>query len=337
MTEQPPTRGPVVIDIAEEDTFADTPATAAPITDDLPAVLKAARIGPRKSGRGWLGTLFLSSLLLLITTAATVAAWDFGVATLARNPVLGLAVAGLGAVAALTLVLMILREVAALARLRSVDALRSRAALARAGGMSEAQEVSKAVRRLYANRADTRWARDMLAEKGAEQVDADALLDLTERAFLAPLDRIAAEEVRNATRQVAAATALVPLALADILVALTANTRMIRRIAECYGARAGLIGSWRLFRAVGAHLIATGAVAVGDDLISSIVGGGMLSKLSRRFGEGVVNGALTARVGVAAMEVCRPMPFEALKRPSVSGIVQTALTGLFQKSSADGA
>ena len=72
----------------------------------------------------------------------------------------------------------------------------------------------------------------------------------------------------------------------------------IRRIAEIYGGRSGTLGSWRLVRAVMTHLVATGAVAVGDDLIGSIGGGHLLSKLSRRFGEGLVNGALTARVGV---------------------------------------
>ena len=77
------------------------------------------------------------------------------------------------------------------------------------------------------------------------------------------------------------------------------------------------------------HLVATGAVAVGDDLVSSVAGGGVLSRVSRRFGEGVVNGALTARVGVAAIEVCRPLPFRAAKRPSVSGLVGRALTGVF--------
>ena len=61
----------------------------------------------------------------------------------------------------------------------------------------------------------------------------------------------------------------------------------------------------------------------------SVAGGGVLSKVSRRFGEGVVNGALTARVGVAAIEVCRPLPFHAAKRPSVTALVRRALTGLF--------
>ncbi|MEO1155194.1 MAG: YcjF family protein, partial [Pseudomonadota bacterium] len=63
--------------------------------------------------------------------------------------------------------------------------------------------------------------------------------------------------------------------------------------------------------------------------IGSVAGGGVLSKISRRFGEGLINGALTARVGVAAMEVSRPLPFGKDRRPSVTGIVKRALTGLF--------
>jgi putative membrane protein len=131
---------------------------------------------------------------------------------------------------------------------------------------------------------------------------------------------------------VATVTAIVPLALADVIAALTANLRMIRRIAEIYGGRSGLFGSIRLARAVMTHLVATGAVAVGDDMIGSIAGGGMLARVSRRFGEGVINGALTARVGVAAMEVCRPLPFREMKRPAIGALVKRALAGLFNKA-----
>ena len=146
---------------------------------------------------------------------------------------------------------------------------------------------------------------------------------------MAPLDAAARREIETAARQVATVTALVPLAFADVLAALTANLRMIRRIAEIYGGRSGVLGSWRLTRAVMAHLVATGAVAVGDDMLEPLLGGGLLGKLSRRFGEGLVNGALTARVGVAAMQVCRPLPFGPDKTPSARGIVRTALAGLF--------
>jgi putative membrane protein len=175
-----------------------------------------------------------------------------------------------------------------------------------------------------------------MAERQADQFDASGLLGLAEAELLAPLDAAARSEIEAAARQVATVTAVVPIALADVVAALTANLRMIRRIAEIYGGRAGTLGSWRLTRAVLTHLVATGAVAIGDDMIGSLAGGGMLSKLSRRFGEGVVNGALTARVGLAAMEVCRPLPFIRLARPSVTGVVRNALTGLFAQAAQAG-
>ena len=132
-------------------------------------------------------------------------------------------------------------------------------------------------------------------------------------------------------RQVATVTALVPLALADVATALYANLRMIRRIAAIYGGRSGTLGSLRLMRGVFTHLAATGALAVGDDMIQSVAGGGIVSRISRRFGEGVVNGALTARVGVAAMDVCRPLPFRALPRPKTTSLVSRGLAGLFSE------
>ena len=82
------------------------------------------------------------------------------------------------------------------------------------------------------------------------------------------------------------------------------------------------------------HLGARGAVGGGDDRIGALAGGGLLGKLSRRFGEGLVNGALTARVGVAAMEVCRPMAFSVKSQPKVRALVSDALTGLFSGSKA---
>ncbi len=84
-----------------------------------------------------------------------------------------------------------------------------------------------------------------------------------------------------------------------------------------------------------AHLAATGAVAVGDDLVGSTLGGGVLSKLSRRFGEGLINGALTARVGITAIELCRPLPFEAEPKPRVATTVRRALTGLFTRETGE--
>jgi len=124
---------------------------------------------------------------------------------------------------------------------------------------------------------------------------------------------------------------MLPMALVDVVAALAINLRMIRRIAEIYGGRAGALGSIRLLRGVVAHLLATGAVAVGEDMLGSVASGGVVSKLSRRFGEGLVNGALTARLGIAAMSICRPLPFVAAQKPRTSNIVSRAISGLFDR------
>ena len=331
--------GPVLIDVDEPS--EETPATAPPVTDPDPglpeprAMQLAATLAARKPSR--LARWFWGLAVALFGFFASVAAWSFVTDLLDRNPVLGLIATALLAGFVLVLAIIALRELAAFARLRRVDGLHAACEEATArDDLPAAREAVGRLKRLYQGRDEMRWGLDRLAEREADQFDADALLGLAEAELLLPLDALASREVEAAARQVATVTAIVPLALADLITALTANIRMIRRIAEVYGGRAGTFGSLRLTRAVMTHLVATGAVAVGDDLVGSLAGGHLLSKLSRRFGEGIVNGALTARVGVAAMEVCRPMPFSRGTRPSVTGIVKRALTGLFDKGTGQG-
>jgi len=268
--------------------------------------------------------------MALLGTVVSVAAWNYATGLIAANPLLGWAVSALLLAFVAVALAIAVKEIAAFARLARIDALHHAAAEARAAeDLPAARKVVAALSQLYAGREDTRWGRSRLKDREADMFDASAALDLAERALMQPLDEAASREVEAAARQVATVTALVPLALADVVAALTANLRMIRRIAEIYGGRSGTLGAWRLTRAVMAHLVATGAVAVGDDMLEPVLGGGLLGKLSRRFGEGLVNGALTARVGVAAMEVCRPLPFSALEKPRASGMVRRALGGLF--------
>ncbi len=328
--------GPVLIEI---DDTGPSPADAPPIDEDTgvptgQAMQTMAAIAARRPSAlmRWFWRLLGSVVLFL----ASVSLWDWISGLVIRNPILGWAAIALLGAFVLVCLAIILREWAALTRLKKIDALHIEAdRVITENDLAGGKKLVSRLSAFYAGREDMRWGRQRLAEAESDTFDADTLLGVAEDTLLKPLDDQARREVETAARQVATVTALVPLAFADVLVALTANVRMIRRIAEIYGGRSGALGAWRLTRAVITHLVATGAVAVGDDLISSVGGGHLLAKISRRFGEGLVNGALTARVGVAAMEVCRPLPFRAAKRPRVTELVRRALTGLFDRGEAE--
>ncbi len=327
-------KGPVLIDLEDDAAPVQDVSEAPPVPDVAPpkgeAMQAAARFATRKPSA--LSRWFWGLSLAVVGAVVSVAAWDFATSLLLRAPILGWVVTGLIAAFVLVALIVAIRELAAIGRLSRVDGLRRAADVALAEeDLAQARDVTSRLIAFYKGREETRWGRERLAERASEQFDATSLLSLAEDELLAPLDAAASREVEAAARQVATVTALVPLALADVVTALAASLGMIRRIAEIYGGRAGFLGSWRLTRAVFVHLVATGAVAVGDDLLEPVLGGSILSKLSRRFGEGLVNGALSARVGVAAMEVCRPLPFSARHKPSTRGMVKRALSGLFSK------
>ncbi|MBY6092061.1 YcjF family protein [Maritimibacter alkaliphilus] len=330
-----PRRGPRLFEL-DEGEARPGPDSAPPVPDPVApapegrAMQTVATLAARRPSR--LARWFWSLLVTLIGVVISVAAWSFVTGLIAQVPLLGLAVAVLFAAFVLVLLAIAVKEIAAFSRLARMDRLHEEAVATLAeADLGRARKLVKQLEGVFGHRPELTLARETLARQGPEQFDAAALLGLTEAQLMAPLDAAARREVEAAARQVATVTALLPLALADVVTALTANLRMIRRIAEIYGGRSGTLGSLRLTRAVMTHLVATGAVAVGDDLIGSVAGGHLLTKLSRRFGEGVVNGALTARVGIAAMEVCRPLPFDRLRKPRVTNVLQRALTGLFDR------
>ena len=94
----------------------------------------------------------------------------------------------------------------------------------------------------------------------------------------------------------------------DMLFVLAAALRLVRQLALLYGGRPGTLGMFRLMRHVIAHLAVTGGMAASDSLIQQVLGHGVAAKLSQRLGEGMLNGLLTARLGLAAIDVTRPLP-----------------------------
>jgi putative membrane protein len=116
-------------------------------------------------------------------------------------------------------------------------------------------------------------------------------------------------------------TTVSPRALIDIAFVIFESVRLGGAIARLYGARPGLMGTWRLVGAILTHLAVTGGLVLTDGVVEQLVGQGLAAKLSARLGEGVVNGLMTVRVGIAAMRVVRPLPFSAVKSPVVKDFI----------------
>ena len=116
------------------------------------------------------------------------------------------------------------------------------------------------------------------------------------------------------------------------ITSLVANLLSGAKLPQFVASAQDRIGLWRLLQSVSAQLMAIRAFLVGDDWLSSVFGGSLLSRLSRRLGEGMVNATLTARVGRAAIDVCRPLPFKIQERSKICDVLHRALTGIFDKT-----
>ncbi len=203
-------------------------------------------------------------------------------------------------------------------------------AFAKARADDDRQSARRLVGRLlalYRDRPETARARAQVEEAAAAIIDGRDLIDVAERALLKPLDDKAQAEIATAAKAVSLVTAISPRAILDVLFVVAQIVRLVRRIAEIYGGRPGLLGLVKLARSIGAHIAITGGMAVGDSLIQQLVGHGIASRISAKMGEGVLNGLLTARVGLSALSVCRPAPFAVAKPPGVSDVAPFLFSG----------
>ena len=239
----------------------------------------------------------------------------------ARSLALGWLGLVLAFLALLALLVMAGRETIGIARQRKIATLHIGLAEARADDDQEAaRRLVTDLASLYVARPETARVRAHVVDLTREIIDGRDLIDIAERELIHPLDADARREIALAAKRVSIVTAIAPRAIIDVLMVGAQAIRLVRKIAEIYGGRPGLLGFVKLARSVGAHLAITGGIAVGESLLQQILGHGIAAKISARLGEGVLNGLLTARIGLSAMAVCRPMPFAAERPPSIGDV-----------------
>lgn len=312
------------------DEVAALPELIEPLTEaELPPEAEVAA-PPRLVG--WLGRIAWIAGGLLVSLALGLAAERLVADLFASQPWLGWVAVALLVVLVVALLAIIVRESASLLRLRALDRLRHRAMAALASERSkDGAAIIRELLEIYARRPDLARGRDEMEANAAHVFDGAEHVRLAERLLMAPLDARARALTAASARRVALVTTVSPRALIDIAFVIFESVRLGGDIARLYGARPGLLGTWRLLGAILAHLAVTGGLVLTDGVVEQLVGQGLAAKLSARLGEGVVNGLMTVRVGIAAMRVVRPLPFATVRQPMVKDFIPELANVLGEK------
>ena len=322
-------RRPAAFRVDDPRVVVAEPEIAAPEKTDLAVVeidSQAAAVIAQRSRRWRWGALFWYAASGLVLLALGLAVTKIVEELFSRAPWLGAVGMTLAAVAGLAFLVLMVREIAGLVRLGSIEKLRNRAQDAiqsddRVVGRAVVADLLALTRRMprLAN------ARNRLETHLSDIIDGRDRVRLAERELMTPLDAQARRLVVAAAKRVSVVTAVSPRAAIDMLFVLINALTMIRQLAALYGGRPGTLGVLKLARQVVSHLAMTGGVAVTDSLLQQIIGHGVAARVSARLGEGVLNGVLTARLGILAIDATRPLPFSALPRPALNDLVGTLL------------
>jgi putative membrane protein len=332
-------RKPRVFDPGDPAIVEEPPASAeanadaqAAATPDANQTVRPTLADLGQRGLRW-GTLLVSALAGAALLGA--GAWFARLvsAALVREDWIGWITLILLLVAAFAALMLLLRELIGFSRLARLNRIRADVVSAIADrDVKRERKAALRLAALYARRPEQSWSVRRFREHAGDVHDAGELLALADREMVAPLDLTARRLITRSAKRVATVTALSPMVLIAVTYVAVENMRLLRRLAALYGGRPGFFGVLRLAQLVFAHIVATGGVAMTDDLLGQFLGQDILRRLSRRLGEGAFNGALTARIGIAAIEVIRPLPFLAAKRPRVREVLGEVLRPMFTQS-----
>ncbi|GAA3900729.1 YcjF family protein [Halomonas cibimaris] len=224
----------------------------------------------------------------------------------------GLALVGLGAAA-------MLGELTRLGRLKRHAKLRSALAALPQRSPRQASELAGRLQsQLNLADDDPHWAAFHAAREphhsGTETL---ALLD---HHLIAPRDREARRLISRMCGETAVMVAVSPLTLVDMALVAWRNLAMIDRICRLYGLELGYASRLRLFKTVLANMAFAGASELASEAGMDMLSLDMTGRLSARAGQGLSVGLLSARLGLRAMRLCRPLAFAPGQQPRIGDL-----------------
>ncbi|WP_194435517.1 YcjF family protein [Vibrio fluminensis] len=160
-----------------------------------------------------------------------------------------------------------------------------------------------------------RWLNGLNASHSDAEV-----LDMYDAIVVSEQDKLATQIVTRHATESAALVAISPLAIADMLLVAWRNFKMINNLADVYGIELGYWSRLQLFKSTLINMAAAGASELAVDASMDLMSMDLAGKVSARAGQGIGVGILTARLGIKAMSLLRPMPWHPERAVKLSAI-----------------
>ncbi|AVH32994.1 YcjF family protein [Vibrio fluvialis] len=160
------------------------------------------------------------------------------------------------------------------------------------------------------------------------------VLEMYDAMVVSEQDKQATKLVSQYSTEAAALVAISPLAVADMLLVAWRNFKMIDQLADLYGVELGYWSRLKLFKAVLVNMAAAGASELAIDASMDLLSMDLAGKVSARAGQGLGVGILTARLGLKAMSLLRPLPWykdRAVKLSAIRKQIVAKVTALTVK------
>ncbi len=254
----------------------------------------------------WLWRIVLSLLTVMIGVETV----DFFISGFALSPIstsiYGVILAGLGVIALGAL----WRELIGLRQLKHQQSLKNQASAtldeeAPLNVEQFCQQVSNNLPCDLMASQEEKWQKALLGEYSDSE-----LLQLYSKIVLTNVDKKVLAEISKFSTEAVVLVALSPVAIIDMLVILWRNLRMLDKISGLYGLKLGYWSRIKLIKQVFVNMAYAGASELAADFGTEMLGADLLGKMSARLAQGLGAGLLTSRLGLRAMHLCRPLPFD---------------------------
>jgi putative membrane protein len=225
--------------------------------------------------------------------------------------------------------LVIGRELRDFLALRHVEAVQHR--IAEGPGVMRPAEMQASIRGILAaipRDRESMAAIEAFQRKVQRHHTGAQQLDLLSTTVLATFDRRAEAIVRRAATRAFAINAISPTALTDALFFAATSIRMVREIAACYGHRPTAAATVHLLRRLMLEAGKLGAIDLAAATFTQHIAGAVVERVATSAAESMYAAQRTARLGLATMQLCRPIPFRPQEIPGItSSLIGNMLRG----------